>query len=322
MYYGDPFYLGETWTSSIGTECYEMPTAIVRIYTSEGFVIAGDGRARDETGRILTENQQKVFPIVDSNRALCYSMNGMPRVYNPADQGETLVDLVAQADQSGKSLQAGNPANLNSYARKFCRMLRNSLHAANRKNETTVRLFPTLNPYQSEPGSHVILYVYFDGYYKGIPGQVDAIFFHRNQTVASPDVSKNLNLQPSYKVHGSLLVANSLLTPTFDPRLSAYRTAAMSKPLSQITLAEAVEIAAQYIRACDSEIGREIDPVLAPGIGGHIHIATITPNHGFEWAQGYEPVQPVANGVDRTDEDHQQAPSGQNLASSDPSKGL
>jgi hypothetical protein len=62
-------------------------------------------------------------------------------------------------------------------------------------------------------------------------------------------------------------------------------------PFTKETLseAEARDIAVNYIRACESAAGREIDPDLAPGIGGRIHIATIKPKGSAEWMPGFDP---------------------------------
>ena len=45
-----------------------------------------------------------------------------------------------------------------------------------------------------------------------------------------------------------------------------------------------------YIKACS------LDPYCLSTIGGHIHIATITPKDGFNWVAGFEPKpeRPVA----------------------------
>jgi hypothetical protein len=59
--------------------------------------------------------------------------------------------------------------------------------------------------------------------------------------------------------------------------------------IGTFTVAEARDIAVQYIHACESAAGRAIDPDRAPGIGRRIHIATITPKDGAQWMPSYEP---------------------------------
>ncbi len=278
MYEGDPICLPELWT--LGQEHYQMPTAIVRAYTSEGFLIAADGRARDEHGKKLSDSRQKIFPITDSNRALSCVIYGVPRITHPTDETRVIVDLVSEASSAIKSLSNSKASNLRSYTLKFSRLLHKVLLDAG-KNNKGIRLYPTMNHYAEEPGTHVISYVFFDGYYKNNPGRVNAVFFHRDQRLHAPNLDRQ-PLQEGYRIDGSALVADALLRPDFDERLSAYRTPAMEKP-KDFTLAEAAEVATNYIRACDSDVGREIDPVVCPGIGGHTHIATITPTDGFKW---------------------------------------
>jgi len=54
-----------------------MSTAIVRTYTPEGFVIAADGRVRNEDGNVVRDQAQKIFPIGGNNiRYLAYSISG------------------------------------------------------------------------------------------------------------------------------------------------------------------------------------------------------------------------------------------------------
>jgi capsular polysaccharide biosynthesis protein len=48
-------------------------------------------------------------------------------------------------------------------------------------------------------------------------------------------------------------------------------------------LEDARQFAQGYIEACSSPVGLEVDEPLCKGIGGHIHIATITTPEGFRW---------------------------------------
>ena len=58
----------------------------------------------------------------------------------------------------------------------------------------------------------------------------------------------------------------------------------------ELSFIEARGVAINYIHACESDAGREIDPIYAPTIGGDIHIATITPQGGARWMDGYATV--------------------------------
>jgi len=59
-----------------------MPTAIVRVYTNEGFVIAADGRnlnseAQPGTDPIITDEAQKIFPAQHHKASLAYAIAGV-----------------------------------------------------------------------------------------------------------------------------------------------------------------------------------------------------------------------------------------------------
>lgn len=85
------------------------------------------------------------------------------------------------------------------------------------------------------------------------------------------------------KISGSEVVAD-LLFQTTDPRFSVYRVNAPT-----YTLAKATDIARNYILACCDPVALQIDPNCAD-IGGHIHMAIITPAEGFRWIAGFEPA--------------------------------
>src|SRR5690242_9871498 len=70
-----------------------MSTAIVRIYTQEGFVIAADGRRRrTRDWKIISDHVQKVFPVVEPGRSIAYAMTGTTQI--PAENEEILFDFI------------------------------------------------------------------------------------------------------------------------------------------------------------------------------------------------------------------------------------
>ena len=50
-----------------------------------------------------------------------------------------------------------------------------------------------------------------------------------------------------------------------------------------VTLSEVADIARKYILACSDPASMKLDNKHCAGIGGHIHMAKITPEEGFEW---------------------------------------
>jgi hypothetical protein len=60
------------------------------------------------------------------------------------------------------------------------------------------------------------------------------------------------------------------------------------------TLRIHAQMAHAYIKACSGPEALAMDPKPCAGIGGRVHIATITPKDGFQWVPGFEPVPPEA----------------------------
>src|ERR1039457_7383111 len=67
--------LGEECPS--GPTCIPMSTAIARIWTSDGFVVAADGRQTNSlTREVMTDSAQKIFPVEHPHRKLAYAIAG------------------------------------------------------------------------------------------------------------------------------------------------------------------------------------------------------------------------------------------------------
>jgi hypothetical protein len=100
---------------------------------------------------------------------------------------------------------------------------------------------------------------------------------------------------------GSLIVGSMLFS---DPRMERF---VGPPPALQPTLEDGVNITRGYIEACASPLGLEVDPQNCEGLGGRIHVATVTPVQrpswirrlrgataigGFRWA--IPPIEPQA----------------------------
>jgi hypothetical protein len=99
----------------------------------------------------------------------------------------------------------------------------------------------------------------------------------------------NLPLRTGFLTLGSEKVHDALLARLyFDPSLEAFRIPAMEKNHDDLTLDDIISIAARYIRACESEAGRKIDPDIAPTIGGRTHAVTITAKDRIAWVPDHK----------------------------------
>ena len=270
-FYGDAV-MPEYWSLDSGLEFTEMSTAIVRVFTSEGFVIAADGRARiQETETVVSDSEQKLFIISRSDRALVYSFAGNLQVINDST-GELVVDVISEIRRAiQETALAPSRHDLNWYVSKLWKEAHRKLILASKSKDSSP--FP-VSP--NDPG--VICHVFFYGYYRNVPVELDLRFMHEEQTVVKPRFFPTGHLAPGVIMYGSERVA-TLLFRTDDFSFSQYRTPAIQKAIrhQSLTLSDGIEIAESYIHACDSNEGRAIDSTICAAIGGHIHIAAITP---------------------------------------------
>jgi hypothetical protein len=180
------------------------------------------------------------------------------------------------------------PADLLVYAKKIAGKLQRTLE--NNKNAGRIRMYPS-SPDPTQPDQCLVATLFFWGYYKGAASRAVVKITHRNQSLL-PLQSEGTSVDPWPDIIGSG-ISQLLFRETPDPRLASFWIPAMAKfkvPCSTetFTVAEARDIAVNYIHACESKVGREIDPERAPGIGGRIHIATITPKEGAQWMPGFD----------------------------------
>jgi hypothetical protein len=163
------------------------------------------------------------------------------------------------------------------YARNIANPINRKL--ADLKRAGAIRRYPVRPSGMRERG-HTILRVYFDGYYGGFESRAYVRFYHENQRLSSPEILPQ-DVSPGGPItFGSVLISELLFKAEHkqDNRLARFR-----KNWDTATLAGAVEICRSYIAACSSDEGKAIDPDVCAAIGGDIHIATITPNGGFDW---------------------------------------
>jgi hypothetical protein len=260
-----------------------MSTAIVRIYTEEGFVIAADGRQVREDGLPFNDGAQKIFPLCDERGSLAYAICGTTLMTSDDDTNEPVWDLAAEMAHAIKSLSGRKSKNLFGYATRLSRPINRHLKEA--KQNGNIAKYPTETDMIDHDGS-MIAEALIDGYYNGVPSRVSIKLYHRSQQLAEPEVFRDSIPTGSYVIHGSKLISESFRNPA-DRRFADYGQLAWTN--SPVTLSEAIKVSEGYIRACSSPEAIQMDAKCA-GIGGHIHIATITPKDGFRWVPGYEPI--------------------------------
>jgi len=126
----------------------------------------------------------------------------------------------------------------------------------------------------------VIAKVMLIGYYSDVGCVAEIDFRHDNQTLLEPVLTKELVGPTNFEVFsGSKFIANRIFNSK-DPKFLKYRTVSVKKGMPPATLSEATELVRNYIQACIDNQSRDDE---CRQIGGQPHVATISPEHGFEW---------------------------------------
>lgn len=260
-----------------GMECVPVASAILMMYTSQGFLIAADGRARLDK-KVLSDTTQKIFPIQEPGRSLAYAFSGMVAFTDKDDSAVILMDLRDEALKAIKSLRMSRHNGLASYAKKFADRLRD----ATAETQRSGRIEPFADG-DSENVPGFIACLFFAGHYESKPAWLTVQFIQQNQVILPPLINV-LALRKGYEpgvTYGSKEVGDRVFF-TDDPLFARYRVPKPHIP-EEVTLVEAADVARNYIVACSDPEAMRIDPEHCAGIGGHIHMATVTPKQGFEW---------------------------------------
>lgn len=269
-----------------------MSTAIVRTYTSEGFVIAADGRARGtDDWKVQTDEAQKIFPIGGSStRFLAYSISGAASIPS-RDATEMAFDFVKEINIATQALSARRYSSLGDYAKRAFRAVHQKLKDAKLAGRLDYPEAETLDP--SERGS-TIARVLIDGYHKGVPSRVKVRFFHERQVLAGLEVLQQELATGAQWYQGPEKVFDLMFGgygESGNPMFTAYEQRSVELVFHpNETLRIYAQMAQAYISACSGSEAFAMDPQTCAGIGGRIHIATITPQDGFQWVPGYEPA--------------------------------
>jgi hypothetical protein len=135
------------------------------------------------------------------------------------------------------------------------------------------------NPLCPDPSERsTVARIFFAGYFrKKQPSLAIVKLAHEDQLVVEP--TKIFQSPPQQNIFSGSSIAE-LMYEHKDPRFSRFLVDADRNS----SLQQAEACARGFIEACCDPVSREIDPQ-CNGIGGHVHIAKITPSNGFEWIE-------------------------------------
>lgn len=164
-------------------------TAIGRIYTSEGFAVAADGRkSRRADNSALIDTAQKIFALNDSHRPIAYRFAGTVGLAPDDKPDEATVDFIIETQKALAIMDTDTPHSLKEFVAKLCSEIESALRGA--KSANAFQSYPEGPPGSEVPGSHIIAHILFDGYYRGFPGRVNATFVHKDQELIATEVNQ------------------------------------------------------------------------------------------------------------------------------------
>jgi hypothetical protein len=260
-----------------------MSTAILRIYTGDGFLIAADGLAKEKDGSVSNLAAQKIFSF-GAGGSLAYSIAGRSKI-GPDDSPRISFSFEDQLDEATLAIPMDQHATLTEFAKPLSQRILRALTAACLADEIRFDDATWANP--GELG-HAIAYVFIDGYYKGLESSVTIRFYHCEERFGA-DVQTPGIVTGAVFCHGSLVVRD--LIHQNDPRFCNERyLRPLDVPAPRLSekMLNALIYSRVYIEACSSSEGLALDKDICSGIGGYPHTATITRMDGFQWVPGFE----------------------------------
>jgi len=263
-----------------------MSTAIVRIYTSEGFVIAADslGSPKTKDGEVKPgqANQQKIFPAAPS---LAFALSGWIEVSNSAT-GERLT-WGKLACEIALEMEFQEVNSITHYSTMFCGKLRKWLQKIWEDRADFREVYASDTHQQSTM-------LFTAGYFNGKPVMNETEMMYEplgriRIKSESPETGNALRVGER-SLRGSQIIYD-ILREGGHPDFQGYQTPAFRKLIEErekLTLDEACSAAETYIRACSDKRAIELDKNCET-IGGEVQMATITPR-GFKWVKKSVPL--------------------------------
>ena len=265
---------GDDCTSTEDELCSNSMSAIVRLFTPEGFVVASDGRmlaaATDEIG---SDEVQKIFPLrcVGSSSSVIGSIAGIAQL--SLDDG-TPFDFRTVLSVAAMAVEQRPVNDLHSYAGLIVSQIDplignfRSISIPGSKDAAGTSIFLDCLFPMKMPAQETITITY---------GLTEVRISHE----FSPIQTKRAYCS---KKIWALLFDEDVSIPGW---ISHYRNVCHGRKMS--TLADAIDVAVALITAHSEPEAVAIDPEGCRTIGGRIQIATLTLTRGFEWVSGFEP---------------------------------
>jgi hypothetical protein len=240
-------------------------TATAILYTPFGFAIAADGnqlwqdsRTRNEAIRQDERGAvQKILDFSGKHGALAYLARGdIANADRSFDLGSELKKQLAL--QTSKEFPK----------------LHELLEAVSMNLENYIEAAKTARRLEDYPST----FVDFVGYFNGQPSWMEIQFFRvRHPRTGALWAVMDRDFWPGHCIVSGSVILRELIAQG-HPSFSGFCQFDYNR-----SLADAAGFVRGYIEACCSPVGLEFDPE-CEGLGGHIHVATLSPEDGFRWA--------------------------------------
>jgi hypothetical protein len=238
-----------------------MSTAIVSAYTPEGFIIGADGMRRDQrTGAIKTLQARKIFFIQHNDLVLAYGWSGATHILD--SRNEPVFSFPKESEEISNVLLPTKDDSFADYAKDLFGEVLSRLMEAQQSGK--ISAYPTGQ--KLEWGEEKIAGALLIGYFRGRPCRAIVEFSHVQQRLLRPTMREiqDGNVPVDFNIYSGSKDTYKEVEPThFMPEF----------------LADAEKLIYEYIGACISNQSRFED---CADIGGHIHMAQITPK-GCQW---------------------------------------
>jgi hypothetical protein len=247
----------------------EKMTATAIVFTGSGFAVAADGNqlwghkpTRNAAIRATeTDSAQKIFGIEMGDTALAYIVRG--DVANEDRTFDVALELKGEVALAVKRRRSKPKA--------FVEAIGNAL-------ERQIALAVEAGRLRCWPAPQIT----FFGFVGNDPFYVNLNFW------PLPDAN-GLHYKIIGQVVDSWLFACSgsqviaQMMQQSDVRIRQF----IKPPNEKLSLHDAIDTTRGYIEACSSPLGLEVDPDNCQGLGGHIHVATVTPCVKSSWISRY-----------------------------------
>lgn len=296
------WYSGTDTTRPVATATANMPTAIVRVITHEGIVLAADGCATDDNGNKTSERECKIYSTEKPGQWIVgYGLSELaPPTFEYHDRESVKLSFAEIGKKVSRILEMQESfKNLVDLSQHFTELF-------NFEVESTLSALRDRKAISEEDFSaffHIEKPIRFQfaGYVQDVASVSTTLLTFSKPERGQLDRPTVLMETTFGHFYGSGLILSLLASdePNFSVFSSQEQIEAAKRIAGKYRIPEFKQFAASlsnarlcaetYIRACSEPDASKIDAA-CKCICGHIHMAQITPSDGFSWI--YECLSP------------------------------